>query len=111
LFNLPLAPNNEVGDYTLAEEDIITDAPTPSTNFDFQNPIAPFAMEFWSQADTTSTRKDLYCTAAEVAKGIEDDENDTDSEGETEDYFDVDSGDDFDPESEEENAEDINIRG
>jgi hypothetical protein len=97
------------------EDDIITDTTTPlSTNIDFQNPIAPFAIELQSQADTTSTRKDLYYTAAEVAKGIEeDDEDDGDDEEDDDEDNDgiIDSGDDFDPESEEENAGDINITG
>jgi len=89
-------PNIEVGDYTLAEEDTITDAPTPSANLNFQNPIAPFAMELRSQAYTTSTRKDLYYTAAEVAKGIEDDDKDDDEDDEGDKDETIDSGDDFD---------------
>jgi hypothetical protein len=63
-----------VGDYSIVEEGNAS-APAP-TNLDFQNPIAPFAIELRSQ--TTSTRKDLYYTAAEVAKGIgEEDKSDT----------------------------------
>jgi hypothetical protein len=117
-------PNIEVGDYALVEDNITT---TPlSTDIDFQNAIAPFAMELRSQPYTTSARKDLYYIAVEVAKGIEEDDEDTEDEDEDEDEDDKeddkedddmdddetrDSGDDFDPELEEENADDINMTG
>lgn len=104
-------PNIEVGDYTLIEEDtIIANASTPSANPDFQNPIAPLTMELQSQ---TSTRRDLYYMAVEVAAEVPDIEDEShgtsDSEDDTEDYFDIDSDDDFDPASDE-NAQDMNMK-
>lgn len=108
-------PNIEVGDYALTEEyTIIVDAGTPSSaDLNFQNPITPLTMELRSQTCTTSTRRDLYYTAAEVAAEvpeIKDESNVTiDSEDEIEDQFDIDSDDDFDPESDED-AQDMNMR-
>ena len=93
---------------------MIVDPGAPSsTDLEFQNPIAPFTIKLWSQTcTTTSTYRDLYYTAAEVAEvpEIKEDECNvtTDSEVETGDHFD--SDDDFDFESDEEDAQDMNMK-
>jgi hypothetical protein len=106
-------PNIKVGDYTLIEEDTIiadANASTPSADLDFQNPIAPLTIELRSQ---TSTHRDLYYTAVEVAAevlNIEDESRGTsDSEDNIEDHFGIDSDDDFDPELDED-VQDMNIK-
>jgi hypothetical protein len=94
---------------------MVTDAEVPpsappSADLEFQNPIVPFTMELRSQTYTTSTRRDLYYTAKEIRdRGSEIGDKDvtTDSEGEIGDG--VDSEDDFDPKSEEENMRDMNM--
>jgi hypothetical protein len=111
-------PSIEVRDYTLDKEDTITTNATtpPSTDLQFQNPIALFTMELRSQTYTTSARKDLYYTAAEVAARISEEEDDdgstvaTDTEDDRDACFDADSEDDFDPESDEEDIRNMNMR-
>jgi hypothetical protein len=110
-------PGIEVGDYTLEEDAIVVDIGTPlPTDVDFQNPIALFAMELRSRPNVmTSTRRDLYYTAKEIKDAvpeIEDDESDatTDLEDESMDRFDIDLEGDFDPESEEEDLREMNMR-
>jgi hypothetical protein len=108
-------PNVKVRDYALVEDNITT---LLFTNVDFQNLIALFAIELQSQAYTTSICKDLYYTAAEVAKGIEEDDEDNEDKDEDDKGDDkednnktIDSGNNFDPESEEENADNMNMTG
>jgi len=100
----------EVGDYALAEDTMVDTETLPDISF--QNPIAPLAMEL--RSCTCTTRKDLYYTAKEIRDGVsdEEDENDmtADSGDETEEHFDVDSEGDFDPESDEEDPQDMNMR-
>lgn len=104
----------EVGDYTLDKENTIaTNAATaPSINLQFQNPIAPFTIELWSQTQT-STCRDLYYTAAEVAVGIpreEDDDSAVTTDSEDDFCLDENSRDDFNPESSEEDMHNMNMR-
>jgi hypothetical protein len=107
----------KLGDNTLTEEDTTTNPSTPSADLDFQNLIALLIIELRSQTCTTSTRRDLYYTAVEIAAGVpeieEEDETEDGTEDETGyetgDHFSTDSDGDFDPESDED-AQDMNMK-
>jgi hypothetical protein len=133
-------PNITIGEWKLLEEGTIVidgqEPPTHTTDLSFQNPIAPFAMELRTRSQTT-TRKDLYYTHKEVTEGISDideDENDVtgdsgddtgDSRDDTGDsgddtgnsgddtktQFDSDNDEEFDPEYDIQDVQDMNMKG
>jgi hypothetical protein len=101
-------PDISIGEWELQEDTIDIDSQdltTPTTNLNFQNPIAPFGMELRSLS-----QKDLYYTRKEIEEGIpEDDSDTTDSEDGSEAQFDQDDK-DFDPEDNIQDVEDMNMR-
>jgi hypothetical protein len=107
-------PNITVGEWRLSDEDTVTvnnqTPPIPAADLDFQNPIAPFAMELRTRHPPTWN--DLYYTYKEIEEGIsdmEEDESDApNSEDDAEGEFNDDE--DFDSKYSIEDAKDMNIR-